>query len=300
LNAHGEGLVIAAHRRHARVHLDDGYDIDCVQKGRRLGLASGDRVRVSIGGSEGVVETLLPRRSLFLRADAIREQPIAANVTQVVGVVAPDVAVDEYLLNRWIVAAEAQACRFVLVANKRDLPTFVALRTRLAFYEALGYPVVDVAARASVAPLTELLSGQHSVLIGQSGMGKSTIINALVPDAPARVGDVSAALGSGRHTTTVSTLYRLPLLDDGWIVDSPGVKAFGIAQIEPRRLAEAFVEMRPFLGHCRFRDCGHRHEPDCAVLTAAAEGSVTAQRLALYHTLVDEAQHARAGVYGAT
>jgi ribosome biogenesis GTPase len=132
------------------------------------------------------------------------------------------------------------------------------------------------------------------VLIGQSGMGKSTIVNALAPDSAARVGELSAALGSGKHTTTVSTLYRLPELDDAWIVDSPGVKAFGIAQIEPDALAHAFVEMRPWIGHCRFRDCRHLREPGCAILDAAAAGKITPQRLALYHTLLDEAQSARA------
>lgn len=294
MSAVATGLVVAAHRRHFRVHLDDGFDIECVQKGRRQQIACGDRVRVSMVAGGGVIDQVLPRTSLFQRSDAYRDKAIAANVTQVVGVVAPDVAIDEYLLNRWIVAAEAQDCRFVLAANKSDLPAFDALRSRLAFYATLGYPVVEISARHSVAALSVQLAGRHSVLIGQSGMGKSTIVNALTPDAAARVGDVSAALGAGRHTTTVATLYRLPQPDDGWVVDSPGVKAFGIAHFDPDALAHAFVEMRPWLGQCRFRDCRHRHEPGCAIQEAAAAGSIAPQRLALYQALVDESQSARA------
>ncbi|MEP7062404.1 MAG: ribosome small subunit-dependent GTPase A [Betaproteobacteria bacterium] len=294
MSAVSTGLVIVAHRRHFRVHLDDGFDVDCVQKGRLQQIACGDRVRVSLVAGGGVVDAVLPRTSLFQRSDAFRDKAIAANVTQVVGVVAPDVAVDEYLLNRWIIAAEAQDSRFVLVANKNDLPTFAALRKRLDFYAGLGYPVVDISARHSIAALAPHLAGHHSVLIGQSGMGKSTIVNALAPESAARVGDLSSALGSGKHTTTVSTLYRLPALDDGWVVDSPGVKAFGIAQVEPDALAHAFVEMRPLLGHCRFRDCRHLHEPGCAIQAAAAAGRITPQRLALYRSLVDEAHAARA------
>ncbi|HEY5366668.1 MAG TPA: ribosome small subunit-dependent GTPase A [Casimicrobiaceae bacterium] len=294
MSAASTGLVVVAHRRHFRIHLDDGFDIECVQRGRAQQVACGDRVRVSMIAGGGVVDAVLPRTSLFRRSDAFHDKAIAANVTQVVAVVAPDVAVDEYLLNRWIIAAEAQGCRFVLVANKDDLPSFAPLHARMQFYATLGYPLVALSARHSVATLAPHLAGQHSVLIGQSGMGKSTIVNALAPEAAARVGGLSSALGSGKHTTTVSTLYRLPGLDDGWVVDSPGVKAFGIAQYDADALAHAFVEMRPLLGSCRFRDCRHLHEPGCAIQAAAAAGAIAPQRLALFHTLVDEARMARA------
>ncbi len=288
-----QGLVVAVHRRHAIVHLDDGFDVECLQKGRGQELACGDRVSVSIASGGAVVEGALPRSSLFRRSDAARQQAIAANATQVVAVVAPDIAIDEYLLNRWIVAAELQHCRFVLVAGKQDLPGADALLARMEPYAALGYAVVALAARESVAPLLPLLAGQHSVLVGQSGMGKSTLINAIVPDARAREGEVSGALGAGRHTTTVATLYRLPALDDGWIVDSPGVKTFGVADAEPLALGEAFVEMRPWLGNCRFRDCLHVAEPGCAVAEAAAQGAIAPQRMALYRALVEESRAAR-------
>ena len=293
MTASGPGLVVAAWRRHFAVRLDDGTLVDCVLKGRRTVVACGDRVRVAAVAGGGAIEAVEPRSTLLYRSDAFREKVLAANVTQVVGVVAPDIAVDENLLNRWIVAAELERCRFVLVANKADLPGFDALRARLAPYRAMGYAVVECAAKRSAAPLVALLAGERSVLIGQSGMGKSTILNALVPDARARIGEVSGALDSGRHTTTETALFPLPGAGGGWVVDSPGMKVFGIAHADPDALPEAFVELRPLLGHCRFRDCRHDREPGCAVRAAVDDGRVAPQRLALLHALQREVAAAR-------
>jgi len=152
----------------------------------------------------------------------------------------------------------------------------------------LGYAVVAVSAHRDVTPLVRWVRGQHSVVIGQSGMGKSTLINALAPDARARVGEISDALRSGRHTTSSAMLYRLPG-DDGWLVDSPGMKVFGLAHCPPAAIADAFVELRDVVGHCRFRDCRHEREPDCAVQSAVAAGRVAPQRVALLQALLREA-----------
>lgn len=262
-------------------------------KGRRTQVACGDRVTVRKVAGGGAIDGIAPRTTLVYRSDAYKEKLIAANATQIAGVVAPDIAVDEGLLNRWIVAAEAEHCRFVVVANKADLPDFAALTKRLLPYAAMGYPVVEIAAKRDIAPLVPVLAGQRTVLIGQSGMGKSTLINALLPLAAARVGDVSSALLAGRHTTSSSTLYPLPAGDDCWVVDSPGMKAFGLAHVAPDALAEAFVDMRPFLGHCRFRDCRHDREPGCAIRAAVDGGRIAPQRLALFHALVRESTAAR-------
>jgi ribosome biogenesis GTPase len=284
------GEVVATFRRHYTVLLDDGEAVDCVQKGRRLQLACGDRVRIRRVAGGGAIESIDPRTSLLYRSDAFREKLIAANVTQVVGVVAPDVAIDEHLLNRWIIGAEAEGCRFVVAANKSDLPGYGALRDRLAPYTALGYAVVPMSARHDVDPLRQWLAGQRSVLIGQSGMGKSTILNAIAPHALARTEAISTALVAGKHTTSSTRLYRLP--DGGWLVDSPGMSVFGLAHYERSTLEHAFVELRGLADQCRFRDCMHDREPGCAVQAALADGTIAAQRVALLQTLIRESHAA--------
>jgi ribosome biogenesis GTPase len=284
------GVVIAAHRRHYEVALDSGERLECVLKGRSLQVASGDRVAVARLAGGGAIEAVAPRATLIYRSDAFREKLIAANATQIVGVVAAGIALDQELVQRWMIGAEAEGCRFVVAANKRDLPGFDALRRALAGVAALGYPVVELAAREDVGPLKEWLAGQRSVLIGQSGMGKSTIINALTGRATARTEEVSRALRAGRHTTTATTLYPLPALGAGtWIVDSPGMKAFGLAHVAPDALEHAFVELRPWVGQCRFRDCRHDREPGCALQAAVGRGEAQPFRLALLRTLQREA-----------
>ena len=283
------GLVTAAHRRHYAVALDDGRAVSCVLRGRALTVACGDRVSVEHSSDgDGVIAEVLPRTTLLYRSDAHREKLIAANVTQVVGIVAPDPPYDDELVNRWTIAAESNGCRFALVANKRDLPGFSALEPRLAPFAALGYPVVEICARSDAPALLPLLVGQHSVLVGQSGMGKSTLINTLLPDAAARVGDVSIALQTGRHTTTGTTLYRLDA--SSWIVDSPGMQEFGLGHVDPDRIARAFVELRPLLGRCRFRNCRHDSEPGCAVQDAVASGEVKPWRVALLRQLLADSE----------
>lgn len=280
------GLVVASYRRHYEVAFPDGERLECVLKGRMLRIAVGDQVEVERVREGGVITGIEPRRNLVYRSDAFKEKLLAANVTQVAAVVAPDIGLDEDLLNRWTIAAEAAQCRYVIFANKLDLPSFAQLRERLAPFEALGYPVVALSATRDIAPARACLTGQHTVLVGQSGMGKSTLVNALVPDAKARTTQVSEALKAGRHTTTSTTLYALD--QDSWIVDSPGVKVFGLAHVAASELPDAFVEMRPFLGLCRFRDCRHDAEPGCAITQAVARGEVAPHRLALLHTLLGE------------
>jgi ribosome biogenesis GTPase len=286
------GLVVATHRRHYAVDLESHETADCVLRGRSITLACGDGVDVERTATAHVIVGVHPRASLLYRSDAFKQKLIAANVTQVVAVVAPDVPVDEHLLNRWIIAAETERCRFVLVVNKADLAEASAFASRFAPYQALGYTVILMSAKQDIAPLQPWVAGQQSVMIGQSGMGKSTLINALVPDAFAKIGVISDALRSGRHTTTSTTLYRLSE-SEGWIVDSPGMKVFGLAHCSPSTLVRAFVELRDLAVQCRFNDCRHEAEPGCAVRDAVEKGRVSTQRVALLRALLKEARVAR-------
>lgn len=292
--AASRALVVAAHRRHFEVVFDDGERLAAGVKGRSLRIAVGDAVDVERTGSEGTVVGVAPRANLLFRSDAFKEKLLAANLTQLAAVIAPDVAGDFELLNRWAIAAETAHCRFVIFANKTDLPGFADLRARLAPLAAFGYNVISLSAQHDAAAALPWLAGQRTLLIGQSGMGKSTLVNAIAPEARARTAAVSEALDAGRHTTTFAALYFIPNQPhDTWIVDSPGVKNFGLAHLDPEAIAQAFVEMRPYLGHCRFRDCRHDAEPGCAITAAVDAGRIAPHRVALLHTLLREAASTR-------
>ena len=151
------------------------------------------------------------------------------------------------------------------------------MREQLSLYRRLGYELVELAAKRDASPLRSYLAGHRSVLVGQSGMGKSTLINALVPNAAARIGEISQALGAGRHTTTHSQLYRLD--PDSWLIDSPGLQEFGLHHLTPEQIENGLVELRGLRGQCKFRDCRHDSEPGCAVREAVAKGEVDARRV---------------------
>lgn len=281
------GRIVGSFGRRYRVELDDGTILDCVTRGKRGELACGDRVGISPAApGQGVIESVAPRTSLLYRSERVRRKLIAANATQIVVVVAPVPTFYEDLVNRCLVAAEHEGMVALIALNKIDLPEAQAAMRSLELYRGLGYRVVPLCAKRDVSPLLPHLAGQTSVLVGQSGMGKSTIVNALVPQAAARVAEVSAALDSGRHTTTSTRLYRLE--GGGCIIDSPGLQEFGLNHLDARALAHAFVEFRPYLGCCRFRDCRHLAEPGCALAAACAEGKISEQRLASYRALVRE------------
>ena len=281
------GVVVAAHGRRYRVETDGAATIGCVTRGKKSDVACGDRVEILLTGADGgVIDKIEARRSLFYRSDARRQKLIAANVTQIAIVVAPRPVHSPDLVNRCLAGAEHAGISALIVFNKTDLPEAAELSAALELYRALDYTVVPLTAKRDVTPLVSCLEGNLSVLVGQSGMGKSTIINTLAPQAAARVAEISEALGTGRHTTTHAELYHLGPHAD--LIDSPGLQEFGLHHLTAEETAGAFRDFRPFIGHCRFRDCRHIAEPGCAISAAAAEGVIAASRLDSYRRLTQE------------
>ena len=280
-----EGQIVASFGRRYLVELTDASVLDCVTRGKRGDLACGDRVSIArTAAGQGVIETLAPRSTLLYRSDHVRQKLVAANVTLVVIVVAPVPTFYEDLVNRCLAAAEHGGMSALIALNKSDLPQAPAALEALGLYLKLGYRVVMLSAKRDLEPLASHLKGQTSVLVGQSGMGKSTIINTLLPEAAVRVAEVSAALDSGRHTTTQARLYHLDAASH--IIDSPGMQEFGLHHLDPSELASAFIEFRPWLGQCRFRNCRHVTEPGCALAAARERGEISESRLESYRGLV--------------
>jgi ribosome biogenesis GTPase len=282
------GQVVAAHGRHYVVETDGGELLTCFPRGKKSLLACGDRVQVTpTAAGQGAIEAVDPRRCLLYRSDQHREKLIAANATQMIVVLAAVPSFYEDLVNRCLVAAVHQGIRAVIVLNKFDL-TEESQRAleALALYRELGYTVLPLVAKRDVGPLRPYLEGELSVLVGQSGMGKSTIINGLVPGAAAKVAEISLALDSGRHTTTYTRLYRLG--PGTALIDSPGMQEFGLSHLTLDDLQRAFPELRPHLGQCRFNDCRHLTEPGCAVQAASERGEISDRRLSIYRKLAEE------------
>ncbi|WP_371116308.1 ribosome small subunit-dependent GTPase A [Nitrosomonas sp. Nm166] len=280
------GQVIAAFGRHYSVETASGEIVSCVMRGKKGGIACGDQVELQLtAAGQGVIETIKPRASLLYRSDAFKEKIIAANATQIIIVVAAFPSFSEELINRCLVAAESEDLAVLIVLNKADLagPTQTAMET-LSLYRDLGYTLLRLSAIKNVSALRPYLAGHLSVLAGQSGMGKSTLLNALIPQARRATAEISLALDSGCHTTTHSQLYRIDA--DSAIIDSPGFQEFGLNHIKSENLGWGFIEFHPYLGHCKFNNCRHINEPGCAVVLAAQEGKIHPKRLDFYQRLL--------------
>lgn len=278
------GQIVASFGKRYDVELPDGQQVSCVTRGKKGDLACGDRVDLAMTADhEGVIEQVHPRSSLLYRSNDFRKKYLAANVTQIVIVLAAVPSFYEDLLNRCLIAAEAAGIRALILLNKSDLPETPAALAKLSLYQALGYRVQMLSALQDASALRPLLQGETSVLVGQSGMGKSTLVNALLPEANSRTQEISDVLDSGKHTTTSARLYHLDA--DSHLIDSPGLQEFGLHHLGTDEMEMAFVEFRPFLGKCRFNNCRHLHEPDCAILNAVREGRISDIRLQSYQKL---------------
>jgi ribosome biogenesis GTPase len=283
-----QGTVVAAFgKRYVVACHASTQKISCVTRGKKTNLACGDVVRFGLTDkNEGIIESHHERASLLYRSDAFKSKLLAANVTQIIIVLATQPSFYEALLSRCLVGAEAANIRPLIVLNKCDLEdTFNAKKT-LQFYAELGYQTLMLSATNHVEELKPYLNGHASILVGQSGMGKSTIINALLPDQSVRTQEVSSVLDSGKHTTTAAHLYHIN--ENSTLIDSPGLQEFGLYHLTQQALELAFVEFRPFLGHCKFNNCKHQQEPECAVKTAVINQKISPKRLEVYQQIQNE------------
>jgi len=282
---------VAAFGRHYEIELADDTLATGYPRGKKSLYAVGDEVKLN---PDGQITGHGERRTLLYRSDAYRQKLIAANATQLLLVVATDPSFSDMLLSRALVAAEHEGLRPIIILNKCDLtPALAAARILLAKFEALGCRIIELSAKMDASPLLPFLAGESSVLVGQSGMGKSTLTNALVPGATAPTREISTALDTGKHTTTYARLYRLPhdTCPGGKLIDSPGLQEFGLHHLTPQEIEFGFVEFRPFIGQCRFRDCQHLAEPDCAIKAAAASGAIHPRRLEHFRQFISESSH---------
>jgi ribosome biogenesis GTPase len=285
------GTIVAAHGRH---YLADaaGSMLQCVTRGKKTNVAVGDIVHLQkTSDNQAVIESIAERKTLLYRSDQYKSKLLAANLTRLFIVVATEPGFADDLVSRSLVAAEAAGIEAHLILNKTDVEDLLPrARERVSAYTRLGYPLHEVSARANpeqtVATLVPLLEGQSSIFIGQSGMGKSSLINLLVPDADIAVREISEALDTGKHTTTFTRLYGLP--GGASIIDSPGFQEFGLYHLTEGMLERAFVEFGPYLGGCKYYNCRHLAEPQCAVLQAVADGKIARFRQELYAQLLHE------------
>ena len=287
-----QALVVASYGKRYEVELADASSlitrrISCVTRGKKTDLACGDIVNIKLTDkAQGVVESSEPRKSLLYRSSTLKSKILASNVTQIVIVLATQPSFYEALLNRCLVAAEAANIKPLILLNKCDLADADDAKNKLKLYQDLGYQVLHLSAKQDISALQPYLSNHQSVLVGQSGMGKSTIINALLPNENVRTQEMSSALDSGKHTTTAAHLYHLDTTSS--LIDSPGLQEFGLNHLSQTDLELAFIEFRPYLGNCRFNNCKHTHEPDCAVIEAVKAGKISQNRLKFYQELSRE------------
>jgi ribosome biogenesis GTPase len=293
-----EGRVVVRHGANLAVEDATGRIVHCLARQHIGDPVCGDRVVwQGTADNQGVVTAVLPRQTLLSRPDALgRDKPLAANLTRLLILIAPRPEPSDYLIDQYLIAAEGMGIEAILVANKMDLltpPEAAAFRARFLHYQDIGYRLVWTSLRRpeTLEPLTEALRQQTSILVGQSGVGKSSLIKTLLPDREIQIGRLSKATGLGRHTTSAATCYRLT--GGGVLIDSPGVRSFRLGTIDRERLQQGFREFRPFLGACRFADCHHDQEPDCAIRDAVDQGLINPLRLSNFKHLLAEAEQTR-------
>lgn len=285
------GLVLAHYGQSSLIETRENEILRCQSRRNLPRTVCGDRVRFeSSSQHEGVITAVLERHTTLLRPDRNgHTRPVAANIDQVVVVIASKPSFEFGMLDRYTVAAELIGAHPVIVVNKQDLLDYDSqhrLEQRLGLYTRLGYPVIFTSTRTTdgLTTLHRQLRQHTSVLVGQSGVGKSSLVQALLPDLEVRIGALSRMTGLGRHTTTTAMLYHLP--DSGDLIDSPGVREFSLWRVDAAELANGFSEFRPFFGTCRFHNCRHHREPGCAISAAVRDSKIDQRRLRSYREML--------------
>lgn len=309
LAASEHGVIISRFGQHADVQGDDGYRTRCHIRRGVESLVCGDSVvwrraksPIAEQSVQGIVEAVHPRKSLLSRPDFYDGlKPVAANIDQIFIISSVLPAFSAQIIDRYLVACEDSEITPVIVLNKADLMAELEpeqqaeITTTLAMYEDIGYRVMKVSAhtKTGMDELTAALSERVSVVVGQSGVGKSSLVNSLLPEIEADIGAISDNSGLGQHTTTVATWYDLAQSNiglTGALIDSPGIREFALWHLEPDRVAWCYRDFRPFLGQCKFRDCKHQDDPGCALQEAVNSGDLHALRLYNFHRIVESMQ----------
>ncbi len=291
------GLIVSRFGNQADVEDSSGNIIRCHIRRSLVDLVAGDVVLWQEEFSsnrklKGVITQIQPRRCVLtrhIRYEGIK--PVAANLDRVFVVTAPEPPYSSRILDRYLTAIEIAGIELVILLNKSDrLIDYSEISESLRTYSAMGYQVIPVSAisRDGFSAFTKALAQHTSIFVGQSGVGKSSLVNTLLPDVDTSVSELSETSGLGTHTTTVSRIYHLP--NGGNIIDSPGIREFTMGHIDKAELAQGFRDFFPYLGYCKFRNCRHISEPGCAILAACNEGKVDRLRLKSYHILYEESE----------
>ncbi|NQW80826.1 MAG: ribosome small subunit-dependent GTPase A [Polaromonas sp.] len=301
------GLVVAGFGRHVLVEKDNGERLICHPRGKKNQALVGDCVRWLPSEDEGTIEKVEPRGNLFYRQDEMRTKSFAANLDQVLILMAAEPEFSENQLTRALIAAEAAGIRPIIALNKSDLTEpFGRAWTKLAPYRAMGYQMLSLAIKpkaaddetqTSVVSLMPLMQGKKTLVLGPSGAGKSSLTNLLIPHAQVLTAEISQALNSGKHTTTSTTLYWIDADRTTALIDSPGFQEFGLHHIEPMHLAAYMPDIKAHAQSCKFYNCTHLHEPGCGVINELKStdkaSSISASRYRLYGDLFAELSETR-------
>lgn len=297
-----QGVVITRHAKHADVETTQGEIYRCNLRRTLKNVVVGDQVSWRLGseqlqGISGVIEAIYPRKNELSRPDYYDGiKVMASNIDQIIIVSAVLPTLSLNIIDRYLVICEMAKIPALIVLNKIDLLSpeeRIEVQKQLALYESIGYETLCLSADTgeNMDKLDQYLAKGTSIFVGQSGVGKSSLINQLLPEVKAQTGAVSDVSGLGQHTTTASRLYHLP--QGGNLIDSPGIREFGLWHLEPEQITQGYREFQTVLGTCKFRDCKHKTDPGCALREAVEEGKISPIRFENYHRLIESRQETK-------